>query len=242
MQPAFPTYKPGTPLKFDISEMAYDLYRQDWIDQHTTANDRLRSIHDYYAYVQECMELDDEPETYEEYLDEYGFSGSIYVCYDEFLDAEYQDDDYITHLLNNDEVLVQAYRNDRDDIDADDDADDIDADDNDADDNENNSDADCNTETPESNQHWAYVKNNETQISFTCHRPITPITIKEQSKPVLYPHMCRTCLDKYKTVLGTSRYKAIACGKCDVTDCDSSDNDVLYIGFTTDELILQSEE
>ena len=40
-------------------------------------------------------------------LEEIGFNGEIYVCYDEFIDNEYQDKKYIRSLLDNEELFEE---------------------------------------------------------------------------------------------------------------------------------------
>lgn len=114
-------------ILFDISELAYDLYKQDWIDQHTTPATRQKAILDYYNYVQECLEDEIDPDSFEEYLEEYGYdNSSLYVCYDEFIDAEYMDESYITNLLKGHPALIAAYKEDLAEIMCDDDDDDDD--------------------------------------------------------------------------------------------------------------------
>ena len=103
------------PVSFlDISKVVYELYKQNWIDQHTTPFERLQSIREYFAYVQECREESVEPDSYEGYLEDYGFSGSLYACYDEFCDTEYHDVGYIKHLLRDEETLLKQYYEDVD--------------------------------------------------------------------------------------------------------------------------------
>ena len=82
-----------------LQEIAYELYKQDWIDSHTTAEERLQSLQEYYD---EFLDGEYPYGSYEEYLEERGFGGNIYACFPEFLDAEYQDEGYMRHLLGND--------------------------------------------------------------------------------------------------------------------------------------------
>lgn len=88
-----------------ISEVAYELYKQNWIDTHTTPKLRLQVINDYYDYIQETMENDDceDFECYdslEEYIYDNGYpNGEMYACFDEFLDNEFQDKEYMKKLL-----------------------------------------------------------------------------------------------------------------------------------------------
>ena len=93
----------------DISRVAYDLYKQHWVDQHTTPWMRMQSIREYHNYVQECRNEDVMPPSYEDYLMDYGFQGALYACYDEFCDEEYHDVGYIKFLLGDDEELLKLY-------------------------------------------------------------------------------------------------------------------------------------
>lgn len=90
-----------------ISKLCYELYKIDWKHSHMITTEReMDSIKDYY----EGLVFDDIDYTYNDYLEEFGYNGELYVCYDEFLDTEYLDEDYICSLLNNEE-LIDMYRN-----------------------------------------------------------------------------------------------------------------------------------
>ena len=94
----------------DITEIAYELYKQDWIDTNTTREMRLDSLRNYYSYRKECIEADLEIDSYEEWLLEGGYeSGSLYVCFEEFCDAEYHDKEYIVSLLSDPELVKLYY-------------------------------------------------------------------------------------------------------------------------------------
>ena len=85
-----------------ISEVAYELYKQNWIDTHTTPEMRLKALRDYYQYVDECLENTEPYESFENWIYEQGYEGGIfYVSFDEFLDNEFQDKEYIKDLLHN---------------------------------------------------------------------------------------------------------------------------------------------
>lgn len=100
--------------EIDISKIAYELYKQDWVDEHTTREGRLQSIREYHDYVQECAEDGFEADSYEDWLFEVGYHGALYVCYDEFCDEEYHDVGYVKSLLGGDEVLLKKYYEDID--------------------------------------------------------------------------------------------------------------------------------
>lgn len=219
-----------TPM-FDISELAYQLYIQDWIDQHTTPEIRLQSIREYYAYIQECMaDGDPTPDSYENYLDENGYHGSLYVCYDEFCDAEYLDAGYITHLLNNEPMLVKAYHADIAERTADDDeppyADDCD---------EENSDIiHGNTgKVIECDFSRMSFMDGKLEFDFDEIATMSPTFDNGKYRDVYYPRMCRHCYEKAKPILG-DRYHSIASGWCEVAGCENPAE--YYVRFEIDEL------
>lgn len=91
-----------------ISNIAYELYKQKWIYEHTSQEDCLENIRLWGQ-----TEIENEVEvlvcSYEEYREEFGYSGGmLYACYDEFIDADYQDRDFMRKLLKS-EYLIQAY-------------------------------------------------------------------------------------------------------------------------------------
>ena len=95
----------------NISELCYELYKADWKHSNMITKDReMDSIKDYY----ECLitdDIDNKEYTYNDYLEEVGYDGELYVCYEEFLDNEYLEEDYIKELLNN-EKLYKNYLED----------------------------------------------------------------------------------------------------------------------------------
>ena len=91
----------------DIRKLCYELYKVDWKHSHITKEREMDSIKDYYEGL-----IDNDIEyTYEDYIEEFGYDGELYVCYEEFCDAEYYDVDYMRTLLDNDE-LINIYHKD----------------------------------------------------------------------------------------------------------------------------------
>lgn len=82
-----------------IKQLCYELYKIDWKRQHQI--NEAYYIKDYYKG------LIDVPSTYtyEDYLNEFGYDGECYASYEEFLAAEYFNVDYITHLLDDTELI-----------------------------------------------------------------------------------------------------------------------------------------
>ena len=91
----------------DIRKLCYELYKIDWKHSHITKEREMDSIKDYY----EGLVDNDSEYTYEDYIEEFGYNGELYVCYEEFLDNEYLKEDYIKELLNN-EKLYEIYLQD----------------------------------------------------------------------------------------------------------------------------------
>jgi hypothetical protein len=63
-------------------------------------------IKDYYENL-----VDDDTEyTYNDYLEEFGYDGELYVCYEEFCDMEYHDKKYMCSLLDNEKLIAMYYK------------------------------------------------------------------------------------------------------------------------------------
>lgn len=86
-----------------IKDLCYKLYQLDWERNHINPQIKSDSLKNFYE-----ESINGKFSSYEEYLFEVGYNGEIYVCYDEFLDNEYQDVDYIRSLLDN-EMLFKEY-------------------------------------------------------------------------------------------------------------------------------------
>lgn len=91
-----------------ISRLCYELYKVDWKRNHMITADReMDSIKDYYEGL---VDMDDTEYTYNDYLEEFGYDGELYVCYEEFLETEYLEDDYICGLLDNEKLIAMYYQ------------------------------------------------------------------------------------------------------------------------------------
>lgn len=91
----------------DIRKLCYELYKIDWKHSHITKEREMDSIKDYY----EGLVDNDSEYTYEDYIEEFGYNGELYVCFEEFCDAEYYNVDYMRTLLDNDR-LINIYHED----------------------------------------------------------------------------------------------------------------------------------
>ena len=90
----------------NISKLCYELYKVEWKHSHMITKDmEMDSIKDYY----EGLVNDDTEYTYEDYLNEFGYGGELYVCYEEFCDMEYHDKEHMCRLLDNKKMIELYY-------------------------------------------------------------------------------------------------------------------------------------
>ena len=80
----------------------YELYKLDWLERHI-AWDRVKDEYRQYLSSQE-----DKGNSFEDYIEDSGFSSELYVSFYEFLDTEYRDEKYMQELLG--EEVFQAYK------------------------------------------------------------------------------------------------------------------------------------
>ena len=98
-----------------LSKLCYELYKLDWKRSHMITYEReADSVKDYFEGLVDSNGSDREY-TYADYSEEFGYDGELYACYDEFLDSEYRDEDYIKGLLDND-VLFAMYKEEQEDL------------------------------------------------------------------------------------------------------------------------------
>lgn len=95
----------------NIRDIAYMMYKIDWVNSHISAERQLEAARQYYDYLQECISEGYQETSFEEWIEENGFGGAIYVCYDEFCGSEYCDKEYMRNLLKNENMLIN-YEND----------------------------------------------------------------------------------------------------------------------------------
>lgn len=91
----------------DIAAIAYGKYKETWVKERNYSPEFLADIQEAY---EEAVREFGSPSCLEEYIDEHGYGGECYVCFEEFLGAEYQDQEYMKELLTEEEF--QQYLND----------------------------------------------------------------------------------------------------------------------------------
>lgn len=89
----------------NISELAYELYKIDWEKSHMiTPEVKQDAMKDYFQGLVDF----DGSYSFDDYIYEFGYSGGeIYACYDEFMNCEYLDEEYVKYLLNNDSLFKE---------------------------------------------------------------------------------------------------------------------------------------
>ncbi|MCR5021472.1 hypothetical protein [Ruminococcus sp.] len=93
----------------NLRKYAYKLYKAEWINRISTE----RQLDVIRNYIEEGISDGfDVNENFEEYLNERGFDGELYCCYDEFIEGEYRDEDYMRTLFDNEDIFNYYKRND----------------------------------------------------------------------------------------------------------------------------------
>lgn len=91
----------------DISQLCYELYKIDWKHSHMITKDiEMDSLKNYF---ENARYFPDGNYSYYDYLEEHGYDGELYACYDEFCETEYLNKEYIKTLLDNEELLAVYY-------------------------------------------------------------------------------------------------------------------------------------
>lgn len=85
-----------------IKKLCYELYKVDWKYDMISKEREMDSLKSYYEYMEDMAF---EEYTYNDYLEEFGYNEQLYVCYEEFLENEYLETNYIKHLLKNDKLF-----------------------------------------------------------------------------------------------------------------------------------------
>ena len=83
-----------------IENMAYKLYREKWILDHVSNEERLLVSRFYHKKAFSDSEFHKDYPTLESYEQEVGFSGGVYASKEEFLANEFLDIDFMADLLD----------------------------------------------------------------------------------------------------------------------------------------------
>ena len=101
MSSRFLCYEPS------IRILCYELYKLEWM-RRISVERQKDAMKNWY---QETDESERSYYKFEDFVNDNGYDGELYVCFSEFLGAEYRDKEYIRALLDN-EHLYQEYLDD----------------------------------------------------------------------------------------------------------------------------------
>ncbi len=80
-----------------LQDEFYELYKEAWEYENVPYGEKLDVMREYHKAA---LYGETSAESFEDYLWENdGYHGSLYVCFEEFLDNEYQDREYMESLL-----------------------------------------------------------------------------------------------------------------------------------------------
>ena len=92
-----------------IRQIAYELYKQYWIDTHTSPEERMKALVDYYSW----RVKNKEDVSFSDWIwfeSSNGFNGSSYACFAEFLNKEYREQEFvICELFKGERELTTEY-------------------------------------------------------------------------------------------------------------------------------------
>ncbi len=89
-----------------IKKVAYEKYKETWIRERNYTSEFLEKIHNQYE-----KEKHEDTYSFEDYINEYGYEGECYACFEEFLNTEYLEQEYMRELLSGKEY--EMYCEDR---------------------------------------------------------------------------------------------------------------------------------
>lgn len=95
----------------DIAQIAYEKYQLDWMRRNNCSlEDLINHLDSIWNVWNEEFSYDPENlspgGTFATFEEDYGFNGALYVCFDEFINAEYTESDYMESLLNEQEFSL----------------------------------------------------------------------------------------------------------------------------------------
>lgn len=100
----------------DIKTAGYVLYQMDWKESHGITLEKeiflmKKYVNEYLAYS--SSHANQPYMTYNEWITENGYNGMYFACFEEFLENEYQDKEYMLKLFfGMKEDFITEYLND----------------------------------------------------------------------------------------------------------------------------------
>lgn len=87
-------------------KICYELYKIDWLYSHTSKEQQSDNIKNYFEDILNENIVD---YTYKEYLDEFGYNSEIYASFEEFMNNEWYDVEYMKGLIGDCIPLLDMY-------------------------------------------------------------------------------------------------------------------------------------
>lgn len=95
-----------------LEDCIYEIYKENWLCENVPSAERL----DIRRQYEIDFLLGEETRSFEDYIFEEGYNGMLYVCREEFLNAEYEDREFVVSLLqqagidkNKTDEIMEAY-------------------------------------------------------------------------------------------------------------------------------------
>ena len=90
-----------------VKHVLYELYKAEWMRRVSFERSIREEYMNYFSILKEHG-YDTDSYTLQEHINEYGYGGQLYVCYDEFCQTELYDKDYIGYLSNGNKEIMSC--------------------------------------------------------------------------------------------------------------------------------------
>lgn len=94
----------------ELQEIAYELYKIDWIRDNITPELQLQVEREFWLESLEYEQEFNDVLLWSNWIWDNGYHGSLYACFNEFLDYEYEDEEYMKYLLDEDSEVWKTYK------------------------------------------------------------------------------------------------------------------------------------
>lgn len=94
----------------EFKKHCYKLYKNDWVHSHISL-DVQQSTYRKYMYEQLNETYAAEKYSFEDYIFDFGYGeGDCYACYEEFLENEFLDEEYMQTLIPKNSTFWEIYQ------------------------------------------------------------------------------------------------------------------------------------
>lgn len=89
----------------NILLIAYEKYRLDWMKRHNhTITELIRAL----DQMQSDLPEESVSDLFDNFDNNYGFDGELWACFDEFMETEFRDDEYMATILTPEELSARS--------------------------------------------------------------------------------------------------------------------------------------